>query len=122
MQHLIVVEDDVQLREVVSAALVEQGYEVRAAENSREGLALHTEKPADLIVTDIVMSDGDGLELIGALRKKRDGAKVIAISGGGVITGKDYLNIAAGLGVTAVLEKPFKLETLIKLVGKTLAE
>lgn len=95
---------------------------MRAAENSREGLALHTEKPADLIVTDIVMSDGDGLELIGALRKKRDGAKVIAISGGGVITGKDYLNIAAGLGVTAVLEKPFKLETLIKLVGKTLAE
>jgi DNA-binding NtrC family response regulator len=122
VQHLIIVEDDNDLREIVRHALVEQGYEVRAAVNSREGLALHTADPANLIITDIVMSDGDGLELIDVLRKKRDPAKVIAISGGGVITGKDYLNIANGLGVAAVLEKPFKLATLLQLVRKTLGE
>ena len=70
----------------------------------------------DIVITDIIMPDKDGIEVILHLKKNYKKVRIIAISGGGRINAKDHLEIAGQLGVDATLTKPFSHEDIIRII------
>jgi DNA-binding NtrC family response regulator len=120
MPHILVIDDDDLIRSLVQRALVNAGYEVTLAPNGRKGLAAFQAAPADLVITDLVMPDMEGLEAIIEFRRRAPGLKIIAMSGGGVGWGTDYLKMAKKFGASGILNKPFELGELSDLVGKLL--
>src|SRR5258706_2470748 len=118
---ILLVDDDVLFRNVLCRALIYSGYDVFPAGNGREALAEYRLSPADLVLTDIVMPDKEGLETIGELRRLNPAAKIIAMSGGGLMNPKDYLLLARKMGVAATLQKPFTHEELLKTLESVLS-
>jgi CheY-like chemotaxis protein len=115
---VLVVDDDPGVRDVIRSMLEASGYSVLLAENGKEAMRLLKTERADLILTDLVMPEQEGIETIKALRREYPDLKVIAMSGA---FGGDYLRIAAYLGAHATLAKPIQMETLLRLVEQTLA-
>ena len=105
------------MREVLSL----DGHTVLAAENGTRAMALWTTGEVDLVITDILMPERDGLETIRALRKADPKVPIIATSGGG-FEGLDLLHVARVLGATKQLAKPFGASELLKVVREALAE
>lgn len=116
MALILIIDDDTTIREVLRQILERAGYEVMEASDGREGLNLYRERQADLIITDIVMPKKDGLETITDLRVEFPGSKIIAISGGGRLDPKPYLELAEGFGADRLLTKPFGHEELLEAV------
>ncbi len=121
MPNIVLVDDDEAVRVIVRMALERMGYEVREASNGREAMKLLADRTPDLVLTDIIMPEQEGIETIGAVRRKFPTVRVIAMSGGGRISATDYLQTAISMGADAVLAKPFANEELEKLVAKVLA-
>jgi len=121
MPHLLVIDDDDQLRPMLRMSLEQMGHTVAEARNGNEGLAEHARHPADLILTDLIMPDKDGLETIMALKKENPGVKIIAMSGGGRNNASGYLQVAKLMGAGYVLAKPFTLDELNVAVHGLLA-
>jgi CheY-like chemotaxis protein len=111
--RVLIVEDDLQLRSLLSSRLELEGYIVLQASNGKEAEAHCRETLPDLIITDLVMPERDGLETITTICEQWPHLPVIAISGalGGV-----YLEIAKKLGADVILRKPFELEVILKEV------
>jgi CheY-like chemotaxis protein len=120
----IIVADDVEgITHLVQHWLEEQGHHVTCASSGSEVAVLLKQKPVDLMITDIIMPDGDGLEVMLELKKSHPNARVLAISGGGAyLRARDCLNLAKGLGANAVLMKPFNREQLLAAVKAACAE
>jgi CheY-like chemotaxis protein len=116
--RVLVVDDDAGVRDVVRSMLESAGYQVVVAENGKEAMKLLETERADLILTDLVMPEQEGIETIKTLRREYPDLKVIAMSGA---FGGDYLRIAAYLGAHATLAKPIQMNTLLRLVEKTLS-
>jgi len=116
--RILVVEDDAALRAVICRALVDAGYTVHQAASGEEALRTLRESPSDLVITDIIMPDTDGLEIILWLRKFAPGTAIVAISG---YADPLFLENAAGLGACRTLSKPFRLEELLRTVAELLA-
>ena len=89
------------------------GYQTREAENGTAALKVLQGSEVNLLMTDILMPDMDGLELIMAARKTHPDLKVLAMSGGGRTAAEVLINIARRLGVQRTLEKPFELAQLL---------
>jgi DNA-binding response OmpR family regulator len=117
---ILLVDDNDQLRSMIERGLNQAGHEVVAAYNGKSALAILPKLKFDLILTDIVMPDMEGLELIREIRKMDRAAKIIAMSGGGYGTANDYLTMAKNFGAAATLEKPFDIQTLMKTVDGVL--
>jgi DNA-binding NtrC family response regulator len=120
MASLLLIDDDDMFRDVLAAALTQAGHTVRQAANGVEGLRLFRQEPTDLVITDIVMPEKEGLGTIIDLRKTHPHAKVIAMSGGLAHDPKLYLHMAEKFGASAVLAKPFHLSALLKAVEDAL--
>ena len=120
MAHLILIEDDKALREILAMALTDEGHVVRQAKEGREALALFRREPADVVITDLIMPGQEGIETIVALRKERPKLPIIAISGG-VEHSPVYLGLAARLGAQRTLAKPFKIEELLTAITEVMA-
>jgi DNA-binding response OmpR family regulator len=120
MIRILVIDDDINIREMLKECLERAEYEVLVASDGKAALKLHSANPVDLIITDIVMPEKDGLEIIMEFRRRFPAVKVIAISGGGKIGANEYLNIAKGLGVTKTFSKPFELRELLAAVRELL--
>jgi CheY-like chemotaxis protein len=105
--NILVIEDDPGLRRVLLCSLQFAGHEVHAVDNGRDGLRAVREHATDLVVTDIVMPDSDGLEVIRILKSDHPKIRIIAISGGGMICRTTYLELARLLGAHLTLQKPF---------------
>lgn len=116
---ILVVDDDPGVRDVIRSMLESAGYAVLAAENGREAMKILKAARVDLILTDLVMPEQEGIETIKALRREYPNLKVIAMSGA---FGGDYLRIASYLGAHATLPKPIQMGALLKLISETLAE
>lgn len=114
---ILVVDDDVGVRDVLRSMLEATGYRVLLAENGKEAMKALKAEEADLILTDLVMPEQEGIETIKALRQEYPGIRVIAMSGA---FGGDYLRIAAYLGAHGTLAKPIQMDALLKLVGEVL--
>jgi len=83
VQRILVIDDESQLRAMLKKFLEMEGYEVITASNGKEGLHLFSEDPADLVITDLIMPDKEGIETIKELKASNPKTKVIAMSGGG---------------------------------------
>lgn len=105
----------------MAVALVSAGYRVRVAPDGQAGLAQFLESPTDLVITDIVMPNREGIETIMALKKASQTAKVIAVTGGYRVGPTDFLHLAQHAGADAGLAKPFRLGDLVQLAGRVLA-
>jgi CheY-like chemotaxis protein len=116
-QCVLVVDDDPGVRDVIRSMLEAAGYTVLMAENGKEAIRLLKTERADLILTDLVMPEQEGIETIKTLRREYPEIKVIAMSGA---FGGDYLRIASYLGAHATLAKPIQMEKLLALVRETL--
>ncbi|MEE4116594.1 MAG: response regulator [Marinilabiliaceae bacterium] len=121
MAGIMVVEDDSDLREMISESLKKRGeYMVIEASNGREAIKKFKSLLIDMVITDIVMPELDGIGLIMELRKMKDRIKVIAISGGGKVGPVNYLSIAKTMGAEAVFTKPFSIKALVDKVEELL--
>src|SRR4051812_5710222 len=105
---------------MIERALIKAGHQVATASNGKAALEILEKTEVDLILTDIVMPDMEGLALTRAVRKMNKSAKIIAMSGGGRGSADDYLTLAKTFGAAATLEKPFDFETLTKTVKDVL--
>jgi DNA-binding response OmpR family regulator len=110
MADILVIDDDAQMRRLVARVLKASGHTVHEADNGRAGLELFFKIRPALVITDIVMPDGEGIEVITSLRRATSVLPILAISGSG--RNLIYLRIARGLGATAGLEKPFHVDEL----------
>jgi DNA-binding NtrC family response regulator len=119
---ILIADDEEGLRDIFAESLKLSGYRVSVAENGAAALRVLGAEAVDLLLTDILMPDVDGIELIMQARRSHPELKVIAMSGGGRTAAEVLINIARRLGVHATLEKPFDLATLLEkiesLVGK----
>lgn len=116
---ILVVDDDPGVREVIRTMLESAGYKVCIAANGKEAMKILKADGIDLILTDLVMPEQEGIETIKALRHEYPELKVIAMSGA---FGGDYLRIAAYLGAHGTLAKPIQMEALLKIIAETLGE
>lgn len=116
MARILIIDDDVQLCATLRDVLEREGYEVAEAHNGREGLERYQEAPTEVMITDILMPEQEGLETIMTLRRVDPQAKIIAISGGGQTGRMDFLHLAAMLGAQRTLWKPFHPQELIEAV------
>jgi len=121
MARILVIDDEDQVRRLLRAALEMKGHEVLEASNGKEALRLHRATPAELAITDILMPEMDGVELIQALRSVAPQLKIIAMSGGGRFRQTEALDMAEPLGAFATLRKPFGLDALLEAVTGALA-
>jgi DNA-binding response OmpR family regulator len=120
MANVLVIDDEAQIRRMLRKALEREGYKVMDAADGSEGISLFREHPTDLVLTDILMPNKEGLETIMALKRDFPEVKILAMSGGGVIDSVSCLRMAKGLGATHVYTKPFKIKALLKDIGELL--
>ncbi len=110
---ILVADDEDAVRSLLEEWLKLAGHSVTAVGNATEASAVLKEHQFDLLITDVLMPDGDGLDLIAELRKAQPATRILAISGGGrYVEGDDCLRMARGLGAHAVALKPFNWEQL----------
>ena len=114
MATILIIDDEEIIRALLRSALEAAGYEVTEAANGREGLELFRHRPMDLVITDIVMPELNGLDMLLELTREFLQAKVIAISGAG--EEKNVLDVARLLGARQTFEKPFSLPHLLGAV------
>lgn len=120
MRSILVVDDEALMRAFLRQALGKAGYCVTEARNGRDGLTRLKEISPDLVITDIIMDEKDGLELLLELRRMRRGMKVIAMSGGGSSGALNFLDVAQLLGATT-LQKPISKDVLLATVQRELS-
>ena len=118
---ILLIDDEEGFRNVLMQVLVNAGYDVIAASNGEEGIRYFHEKPADMIITDIIMPEKEGIETIIELKKAFPHVKLIAMSGGGWYGTDIDFDMARKLGAHT-LNKPFALQELLDIVRETLDE
>ena len=116
---ILIIEDDDVLRPLLRRMLEKEEYSVEIATNGKEGIDKAEELKPDLLITDIMMPEMNGIAAIMELKNKHPKIKIIAMSGGGAMPG-DYLEIAAKLGVQSTIAKPIRRKEFLKEVRKTL--
>ena len=117
---VLVVDDEVPILQLLRKTLEGAGYQVWEALTGNEGLRQVCAQPIDVVITDILMSDMDGLEMIGELHRNFPKVRIIAISGGSKYL--DYCAVAKMLGAHETLNKPFELEQLLEAVARQVGE
>lgn len=121
MAHILLVEDEPMLRRTLRAILEKAGHAVEEAADGEQAIEMFAATGAELIITDIVMPNKEGVELIRELRGIDAHVPIIAMSGGGATGGDLFLRLAGLLGATTTLPKPIRQATLLEAVGKSLA-
>lgn len=114
--NILVIDDSPAVRDVVAIALARAGHEAQVASNGREGLEIAERHAIDVVVTDVFMPECDGIEVIRALRERQPDLPLVAMSGGSLSLGQDFLKIAQHLGAVAALRKPFEPKELVAVV------
>ena len=116
MARILLIDDDDSVRTMLCLTLAHFGHTVIEARDGKEGLELFQNANVDLLITDIVMPEKEGLEVLMELRKRHPPVKIIAISGG------DYLHMAKLMGAAKVLAKPFSSNVLIEAIDELLRD
>lgn len=130
MAKILIIDDDRDVRESMAKMLERAGFEVVVADGGPGGLELFESGGADVIITDVIMPEQNGVDLIKELREGGCPARIIAISGGGnmepagyepgAITTTAYLAAAQKFGADATLTKPFDRRQLLDVVKSVL--
>ncbi len=120
MARILIIDDDETILSVFKRFLSGKGYDVEVATDGRIGLRDIEKQPVDLVITDIMMPETDGLEVVMAIRGKGTDVPVIAMSGGMHAMPMDFLPMAKKFGACKVLYKPIELEDLLEAVEEAL--
>jgi len=118
MANILIIDDDHQIRALLRKSLEKAGYGVIEARNGKEGLRLFRQTPPALVITDLLMPDQDGLEVIMAVRRDAPTVRIIAFSGGA--EGFDCLEPAQLLGAHRTMRKPISMAELLQAVQEEL--
>jgi DNA-binding NtrC family response regulator len=121
MANVLVIDDDVQILWVIRKILEKEGHKVISAPDGEVGMQLYQNAPYDLVITDMIMPNKSGINLISDILRDYPEARIIAISGGGAIEAERYLQIAKSLGVARTLTKPFSMQSLLEAVNEALS-
>lgn len=121
MARILVVDDDEIVRAALCGVLTAKGYAVFETENGQSAIHRHRAQPFKLIITDILMPDFDGIEVIRLLRQIDPSVKIMAVSGGGWTDPDHFLAMAERLGADATFSKPFDWEALVTAVERLVA-
>jgi len=114
--QILVIDDDAIVRNLIGKMLEDSGFEILYAGNGVEGLKMVESNPEiELVITDLIMPEKEGIETIRELKQNRPEIKIIAISGGGRVNADNYLHLATLLGANAILTKPFTKSELIEV-------
>jgi len=120
MPGILIVEDDKSIREMLKLSLLRNNYTVIEAENGKDAIVHFKPLLTDLVVTDLIMPEEDGLKVIIKLKELKPSIKIIAISGGGKAGPASYLNLAKALGADAIYTKPFSINDLVAKIEELL--
>ncbi|MEM6708221.1 MAG: response regulator [Pseudomonadota bacterium] len=116
MSSILVADDDEHVLDVIAEMLRMAGHDVTTALNGIEVEQRFRDEEIDLVITDIVMPEQEGLETINNIRQSAEHLPIIAISGGGRVGPGSYLDLARRFGANAALHKPFELDDLVSTV------
>ena len=122
MARVLIIDDDAPTRRMLRQALERAGYAVVEAQEGQEGLQHCQAAHFDVVITDILMPDKEGLETIRDLRRGFPDVKIIAMSGGGYLGTLNFLDVAARFGAQSTLQKPFSLRKILETIHTLLAE
>ena len=120
MPKLLIIDDDRRVRDTIKLVMEAAGYTLDFATNGREGLARFAAFQPDLVITDILMPEKEGIATITELRKLNSKVPIIAMSGGGRVGNMDFLKVAQKMGATRTVSKPFDPDELIETVASLL--
>lgn len=120
MANILVIDDDDDVLVLISTVLKRFKHTVHALSDGRQALEIHKKEPIDLIITDILMPEVDGIEVIRKFRREYPQLKIIAISGGGWTEPQQFLAMASRLGADATFNKPFEWDKLVETVNDLL--
>ena len=118
MARILIMDDDPSVRTALKNLLQQDGYEVSVAPNALEGAKIYSTSPPDLIITDLLMPERDGIEALLELRSKYPTIKTIVISG----DAPEFLPIVEDLGANRTIPKPFKNQDVLTAVQELLAQ
>ncbi len=122
MAKILVIDDDNDFRSMLCDLLKRSAYTVIESTDGKEGLNMNKIEKPDLIITDIVMPNKDGIEIIISLHKEYPEIKIIAVSGGGLAQPFLYLQMAKTLGANQVFTKPINNKKFLEAVNSLLHE
>lgn len=123
MAKILLVDDNLDLLKLLNEVIRRNGHDAVMAQDGQVALDLAKREQFDLVITDLIMPEKEGIETIMAFKKLHPATKIIAMSGGGAgVAARDYLVIARSLGVTRTLVKPFSTQELMDTVSHELAE
>jgi YesN/AraC family two-component response regulator len=120
MALILIIDDEPQIRSMLKLMLERDGYEVAEAPDGIEGIKVYRQKPADLIITDLIMPNKDGIGMIIDLKKEFPNVKIIAMSGGGLNKPEGYLRGAKKLGAACTLTKPIDRDEMLRTIKDVL--
>ena len=120
MARILIIDDDDTLRGIIAKSLTHAGHTVTQANNGRKGVAQFKSSPTDIVITDLVMPEQEGMETIKILHRDFPALPVIAMSGG--LDGSPlYLDLTRRLGARITLTKPFTLQQLKAAIDEIVA-
>ena len=122
MARILIIDDEPQIRSMLTLMLERDGFEVVEAPDGVEGIKVYRQNPADLIITDLIMPNKDGIGMIIELKKEFPDVKIIAMSGGGLNKPDGYLKGAKKLGASCTLTKPIDREEMLRAVRDILKD
>jgi DNA-binding response OmpR family regulator len=114
---VLLIDDDEDILRLLGEGLRIAGHTVLMGTDGSIGMRLASEHAPDVLVTDIIMPGMEGIETIEVIRREYPGVKVIAMSGGGAVGPRSYLQLARALGADIALKKPFRIADLLESVS-----
>lgn len=120
MSRILLVDDDPLIRSTYSRVLTDAGYCITEAEDGQVAIEILSTSPFDLVIVDLVMPEADGVEVIEQVRTLCPEIKIVAMTGGGILSATDYLKMAKHLGASFTLTKPCSREELLVLTAEAL--
>ncbi|MCP3872548.1 MAG: response regulator [Desulfobacteraceae bacterium] len=120
MKKILVIDDEKSVRELLKMFFERNDYNVLSASDGKQGIKLYKENKVDLIITDIIMPEKEGLETIREFKSIDPDIKIIAISGGGNVDPETYLGLAKKMGALYTFSKPLDNKTLLSAVNTLL--
>jgi len=118
--HILVADDDEHILKALEKLLERAGYTITKASNGNEAVRLYRQVPPDLVITDLLMPEKDGLEVIVEIKRDFPDARIIAISGGGNLKAEEHLEAAIEIGALRAIRKPFSSIDLLGAVQEVL--
>src|SRR6185503_15672655 len=121
MARILIVDDDDAFRQMLRLTLMKMGYDVVEAVNGKEAIKRYVGMPADVVITDLIMPEQEGLETIQEFRRRYPAVRIVAMSGGGRIDAQNILVVASFFGADRTFTKPFSNRDLVAAIDELLS-